>query len=360
MTGNSDLLDSTVKEIRFRLLDWYYRNRRDLPWRGEASPYRIWVSEVMLQQTQVATVIPYYERFLDRFPDVEALAAAPLEDVLKVWEGLGYYARARNMHKAAIELVEKYGGCFPEAYPELLSLPGFGEYTAGAVAAVAFGQPVPAVDGNVKRVIARLFALETDISRAPAARRMKKIAVALVDPDAPGDWTQAIMELGAVVCLPKSPKCLLCPVSNLCQGKLRGIATDLPVKPARKRLPHYDVTAAVIRQNGKILIAQRPLEGMLGGLWEFPGGKQEPGETLEQCLRREICEELGIEIEVGQPIITVKHSYTHFKITLHAFACRLVSGTPRSLNVADWRWVSLAEMDDFPFPRTDKKIIAAL
>jgi A/G-specific adenine glycosylase len=347
-------------QIRSRVLEWYHHNRRELPWRGETSPYRIWVSEVMLQQTQVATVIPYYHRFLERFPAVEALAAAPLEEVLKVWEGLGYYARARNLHKAAIEIVEKHGARFPESYAQLRTLPGFGDYTAGAVASVAFDQAVSAVDGNVKRVIARLFALETDITRAPAAQQLKRIAGALVDPDAPGDWTQAIMEVGATVCTPKSPKCPLCPVNDLCQGRLRGLERALPVKPVKKVLPHYDVTAAVIRQDGKVLIGQRPLEGMLGGLWEFPGGKQEGSETLVECLRREIKEELDLEIEVDRPLVTIKHSYTHFKITLHAFYCRLLNGQPQPLGVADWRWVSLEEINAFPFPRTDLKIIEAL
>lgn len=351
---------STIFPIRSRLLAWYYRHRRDLPWRGERSPYRIWVAEVMLQQTQVGTVIPYYQRFVDRFPTVAVLAAAPLSEVLKMWEGLGYYARARNLHRAAIEIEEKYGGRFPETYEELRALPGFGDYTAGAVAALAFGQPVPAVDGNVRRVLARLFLIKEDVTRGQGARRLKKIAAALVDPTAPADWTQAMMELGATICLPRAPKCPLCPLQSFCPARLHGLQADLPVKVSKRKLPHYDVTAAVIKQDGRVLIARRPLEGMLGGLWEFPGGKKEEGETLAECLRREIREELGLEIEVGPPVTTVKHSYTHFKITLHAFYCRLLKGQPRALGVADWRWVTLAELGRFAFPRTDLKIIAAL
>ncbi len=346
--------------IRSRLLAWYRRHRRDLPWRGETSAYRIWISEVMLQQTQVATVIPYYQRFLERFPTVAVLAAASLPEVLKMWEGLGYYARARNLHRAAIEIEQKYGGRFPETYGELRTLPGFGDYIAGAVAALAFGQPVPAVDGNARRVLARLFAIAEDVTRGPAARRLKETAADLVDPATPADWTQAVMELGATICLPRAPKCLLCPLYAICQARRQGLQEDLPVKVTKKKLPHYDVTAAVIEQDGRVLIAQRPLEGMLGGLWEFPGGKKEPGETLAECLRREIREELGLEIEVGPPVTTVKHSYTHFKITLHAFYCRLVKGRPQALGVADWRWVTLAELDRFAFPRTDLKIIAVL
>lgn len=349
-----------VGELRTRLLAWYHHHKRDLPWRGETDPYRIWISEVMLQQTQVTTVIPYYHRFLERFPTLADLAAAPLETVLKTWEGLGYYARARNLHRAARELVERHDGCFPTTYAELRPLPGFGEYTAGAVASIACGEAVPAVDGNVKRVLARLFALGEDVSRGQAARQLREIATALVDPITPGDWTQAVMELGATVCLPQTPKCLLCPLNELCQARLLGLERELPVQPVKKALPHFDVVAAVLRENGRLLIAQRPSEGMLGGLWEFPGGKVEAGETLPEALRREIREELGLEIAVGEPIVTVKHSYTHFKITLHAFACRLLAGQPQALGVADWRWVTPAELDAFPFPRTDQKIIEAL
>lgn len=349
-----------ANQIRSRLLDWYYHNRRDLPWRGETDPYRIWVSEVMLQQTQVTTVIPYYRRFLKRFPSLADLAATPLEEVLKVWEGMGYYARARNLHKAAIELVQKHSGRFPKTYAELHTLPGFGDYTTGAVASIAFGEAVPAIDGNAKRVLTRFFAIEEDIRRGAGTRQLKEIATGLVDPENPGDWTQALIELGATVCLPRSPKCQLCPVVELCEAHRRSIEHTLPLKPVKKELPHYEVTAAVIRQNGRILIARRPLEGMLGGLWEFPGGKQEPAETLTGCLRREIKEELDLEIAVDQPLITIKHSYTHFKITLHAFFCRLLKGQPRAIGVADWRWVTLDEMSVLPFPRTDLKIIEAL
>ena len=353
-------LAPTIIQLQPRLLAWYRRNGRDLPWRNESSPYRIWISEVMLQQTQVVTVIPYYYRFLAQFPTVEILAAAPLETVLKAWEGLGYYARARNLHQAAQEIVDKWHGQLPQEFASLRKLPGFGDYTAGAVASIAFGQPVPAVDGNVKRVIARLFAIQEDITKGQTARQLKEIASALLDPTSPADWNQAVMELGATVCLPQKPKCSLCPVNNLCWGRLQGLEQQLPIKTAKKSLPHYDVTAAVICQGDKMLITQRPFEGMLGGLWEFPGGKRESGETLQSCLRREICEELGVEIEVGQPVTVVKHSYTHFKITLYAFYCRLIKGKIQSLGVAGWRWVTLEEINTFPFPRTDLKIIEVL
>ena len=359
-TGLTNKALQSADSIRRRLLEWYYLNGRDLPWRGETDPYRIWISEVMLQQTQVATVIPYYHRFLARFPTLIDLAAAPLDDVLKRWEGLGYYARARNLHRAAKKVVDDFGGQLPQTVAELRRLPGFGEYTSGAVASIAFGQVTPAIDGNVKRVLTRLFAIQSDITRGAGIKQLRHIATTLVDPTAPGDWNQALMELGATVCLPKRPRCLQCPLRQHCRALAKGIEQTLPRKPAKKPLPHFDVTAAVIQHNGHILIAQRPPEGMLGGLWEFPGGKQEPGETLPQCLRREINEELGVEIEVGEPVTVVKHSYTHFKITLHAFYCRLLRGQPQAIGVADWRWVKPHQFDGFAFPRTDQQILEAL
>ncbi|MCB0191384.1 MAG: A/G-specific adenine glycosylase [Anaerolineae bacterium] len=349
-----------VTEFRTKLLDWYHKNKRDLPWRGEILPYRIWISEVMLQQTQVATVIPYYLRFLERFPTLEDLAEAPLDDVLKAWEGLGYYARARNLHNAARKIIDKFDGELPETYVDLRELPGFGLYTAASVASIAFGEPVAAVDNNVKRVIARLFAIEQDVKQGQGAVQVQNIAAELVDPEEPGHWTEALIELGALICAPKKPRCGICPLNTLCQARLQGLQLELPFRPPKKRSPHYDVTAAVIRQEDKFLIAQRPLDSMLGGLWEFPGGKCQPDESLPDCLRREIQEELGLDIEVGEPVTAIKHSYTHFKITLHAFYCRIEEGTPQALEVADWRWATLDELDSYAFPRTDLKIIETL
>lgn len=350
-----------VDRLRRKLTDWYDRHRRELPWRDETDPYRVWISEVMLQQTQVTTVVPYYERFLRRFPTLAYLAAASLDDVLKAWEGLGYYARARNLHAAARQVMVDCGGRLPESYDGLRYLPGFGDYTAGAVASIAFGERVPAVDGNVKRVLTRLFAIADDVAQSGTARRLRAIAADLVPVDRPGDFNQALMELGATLCTPTSPRCLLCPVDAECEGLARGINESLPVKAPRRERPHHDVTAAVIRRDdGYLLIAQRKPEAMLGGLWEFPGGKCQPGESLANCLRREIREELGMEIEVGQYLTTIQHGYTHFRISLHVFECRHLDGDPSALDCADWRWVRLNELDDFAFPVTDQKIIQML
>jgi A/G-specific adenine glycosylase len=248
----------------------------------------------------------------------------------------------------------------PDTVEGLSRLPGIGRYTAGAIASIAFGHDAPVVDGNVKRVLCRLYAIRGDSRQPKIERELWALAESNLPKGRAGRWNEAMMELGATICTPRSPRCSECPLVQVCRARALGIQEKLPKRVTRKQIPHYDVTAAVIRRRGRVLIAQRPFGGMLGGLWEFPGGKVERGESLEDCLRREIREELGVEIAVGRPVTLVEHAYTHFRITLHAFECRLLSGRPRALQVADWRWVRLDEMDDFAFAVTDRKIIAAL
>lgn len=352
---------TNAAQLADALLAWYEREQRALPWRGERDPYRIWVSEVMLQQTQAATVIPYYQRFLARFPTLGDLAAAPLDAVLKAWEGLGYYARARNLHAAARRVMDEHGGQLPYAYVKLRRLPGLGDYTAGALASIAFGQPVPALDGNARRVLVRLFAITQDVRRGSGVRRLRQLAVSLMPAERPGDFNQALMELGATLCTPTSPQCLLCPLQDRCQGLARGLERQIPTPRPRLALPHYDVTAAVIRDAAnRLLIAQRKSDAMLGGLWEFPGGKCRAGEALPDCLRRELREELGIEVEVGPLLLSLRHAYTHFRIRLHVYECRHLNGEPRALDCADWRWVRPEQLAEFAFPATDQKIVALL
>jgi len=344
-------------EVSRRLLAWFDGAGRELPWRRERTPYRVWLAEVLLQQTRVETALPYYERFLARFPTLSALAEAPLEDVLKLWEGLGYYARARHLHQAARQVQREYGGQLPADYEALRALPGVGPYTAGAVASIAFGQPVVAVDGNARRVLARLFAVEGD-PRAPSVRReLEALARALLPADRPGAFNEALMELGAVVCLPRAPRCAACPLADLCQAHRQGRETELPWRAPRRALPHYDVAAAVLaRDDGRLLVARRKLDDFLGGLWEFPGGKREKGESLEGCLARELAEELDIQVEVGERLLTLEHSYTHFGITLYAFRCRLLAGEPRCLDCAEVRWAAPAELEALPMAVTDRRI----
>ncbi|MFN8484779.1 MAG: A/G-specific adenine glycosylase [Anaerolineae bacterium] len=348
------------------MMAWGAEQRPHLPWRltddaGRRDPYRVWVAEIMLQQTTAATVGPYFERFLARFPTIAALAAAPLDDVLKAWEGLGYYARARNLHHAAQVIVRDHGGVLPDDPKTLAKLPGIGRYTLGAILSIAFGQRAPILDGNVRRVLARVFAVEED-ARAPATeRRLWALAEALVAAaDSPGAFNEGLMDLGALICVPGRPRCLACPVADLCQAYALGIQERLPALPPRKQTPHYDVTAGVIWRGETFLVAQRPLDKMLGGLWEFPGGKCDAGETLQECLRRELREELDIEVAVGAHLTTVRHAYTHFRITLHAFHCAIVAGEPRTVEVADIAWTTLADVDRFAMAVTDGAIVAAL
>jgi A/G-specific adenine glycosylase len=343
------------------LIAWFETHREDLPWRHTGDPYAVWVSEIMLQQTQVATVIPYFEQFIAQFSTVEALAAAPLDDVLKRWEGLGYYSRARNLHRAARMVVDEYGGKLPGNIDDLKKLPGIGPYTAGAVGSLAFGLDVPVVDGNVMRVLARLYNIEDDITQSATRRKMWELAEEIVPAGRAGLWNEGLMELGQQICTPRSPDCSHCPLDDHCEAYRLNLQYERPVRSARKAVPHVDVTAAVIRgENGKLLIAQRREDAMLGGLWEFPGGKREPGESLEECLRREIREELGIEIAVGAQLTTIKHAYTHFKITLHVFECQHTGGSPQAIECADWAWAAPVDLDRYAFPVTDQKIIATL
>ena len=348
------------------LLPWWDAARADLPWRRTADPYAIWIAEVMLQQTQIAAVIPYYERWLARFPTVQALAGAPLDDALKAWEGLGYYSRARNLHAAARRIVAEHGGRLPDTLDELLKLPGVGRYTAGAVASIAYGVRAPVLDGNVIRVLSRVFDVADDVTQTATRHRLWQLADDLVPAARPGDFNQALMELGQLICVPQAPRCLICPLAAVCLARQRGTQLERPVRPARKQTPHFDVVAGVIWREGEpsaggqFLIAQRPHAGLLGGLWEFPGGKLEPGETHADALRREIGEELAMEIAPGDFLVAVAHAYTHFRITLHALHALYVSGEPQHLGVADHAWVTLDEVERYAFAVTDRKIIAAL
>lgn len=352
---------SELQQIVPALLAWWDDGHADVPWRKTQDPYDIWIAEVMLQQTQVATVVPYFERWMARFPKVEDLAAAPLKEVLKIWEGLGYYSRARNLHTAAQTIVDDYGGRLPGDVAELRKLKGVGRYTAGAIASIAFDQPVPVLDGNVIRVLSRLLDLQEDVTKTNTKNYLWGVAADLVPAFRAGDYNQALMELGQTICLPAMPRCDSCPVAEHCQARAKDTQLERPVRPPRRKIPHYDVCAGVIwREDGRILIAQRPLDGLLGGLWEFPGGKVQPGESLAGALRREIDEELGIEIEAGRTLATIKHTFTHFRITLYALHARYLSGQPQNLEVANHAWVRLDDLDHYPFGVTDQKIIKRL
>jgi A/G-specific adenine glycosylase len=348
-----------IKELRRSLLNWYQHQGRNLPWRQTQDPYTIWISEIMLQQTQVKTVIPYYHRWLEQFPTIAALAKAKQQEVLMIWQGLGYYARARNLHRAAQQIVADFGGQFPTEMAEALKLPGVGRTTAGGILSSAFHQPWPILDGNVKRVLARLVGLSVPPKNALSF--LWKGSEQLLDPDDPKAFNQAIMDLGATLCTPKQPDCPRCPWLGMCQAHRFNLQSVLPMSETRSPLPHKLIGVAVVwNDQGQVLIDKRPQSGLLGGLWEFPGGKVEPNETIPECIVREIQEELGIAIAVLSSLITVEHAYTHFKVTLSVHHCRHLSGEPQTLECDEVKWVGLDELDQYPFPTANQKIIAAL
>lgn len=349
-----------IAAIQKKLLAWYKKHQRDLPWRRTRDPYAIWVSEIMLQQTQVATVIPYYERFLKRFPTVQKLARAREQSVLKCWEGLGYYGRARNLQKAAKRIVGDYSGKVPQTAEELCALPGIGPYTAGAIASIAFDRDEPVLDGNVIRVLSRLFRIKTNAEEPAAKKKLWQLADKMVPPGKASFFNQALMDLGATTCTPRKPACMTCPVDSLCLAKKSNLQEVLPIKTKAKPLPHQHIGVAVIWKKDKILIDRRKPSGLLGGLWEFPGGKQKKGESLPACVRREALEELAVKIKVGKPLVTVKHAYTHFKITLHVYSCRYLSGGPQAIDCTAWKWVKVKDLQKYPFPTASQKIIEKL
>ncbi|MBI5832094.1 MAG: A/G-specific adenine glycosylase [Armatimonadetes bacterium] len=323
------------------LLDWYRAEARDLPWRHTVDPYAIWVSEIMLQQTQVATVIDYYHRFLAAFPTVSALAAAPLDDVLSVWQGLGYYRRARSLHAAARAVVER-GGALPDDRDSWLALPGIGDYTAGAIASIAQGERVPAVDGNVERVLSRLLALPGDPRDGEPRRVLRAHAAALVPAQAPGEWNQALMELGARVCLP-APDCAACPLQVHCRARAAGEATRYPERrPAKAPRDRLHVVA-IIERDGRLLLGRRPAEGRWGGLWELPRVELPPEADAAAGLAAGLAESLGADVTVGAELARLRHAVSGERIVLVGHAATLV-GQPRELAYEALLWSSPAAL----------------
>jgi len=348
-------------QIIAALLPWFKKYRRKMPWRSNRTPYRVWISELMLQQTRVDQATPYFNRFIKRFPSLRSLAKASQEEVLKQWEGLGYYSRARNLHKTAQLISTQLGGRFPRTFDELLALPGVGPYTAAAIGSLAFNLDLAVVDGNVIRVLARLFAYDEITQRSVAKKQFQSTADQLLPKGSAGDYNEAMMELGATICLPKNPNCTSCPMANICLGFKQGTPTAFPVKQPRKKVPHLVVGAAVVVNDaGDFLIAQRREKEMLGGLWEFPGGKLEENETIQECIARELKEELDIEIEVGDFLVTVKHAYSHFTMELHTYFAKIISGQPRPIECQDFKWVTGSRLRVFPYSKADLYIIDEL
>lgn len=349
------------KRFSKQLIEWYYRNKRELPWRESGNPYRIWVSEIMLQQTRVDQAIPYYHRFIERFPTVQDLADADRQEVLKVWEGLGYYSRARHLHEAARTVADEYDGQLPDTWDEILSLKGIGPYTASAVLSIAFGKPHAVVDGNVLRVLARYYGIEKDIRKTAAKNEIQELADDLIDPERPGDYNQALMELGATVCVPSGPACGDCPLSEDCVAHRSLKTEEIPYKSPAGEKPHHQIGVGIVEnEREEVLIALRPDDVMLGGLWEFPGGKQEEDEPVETTVVRELREELGVDVAITAPFMKLDHAYSHFKITLHAFRCELISGEPRPKSSREIRWVPIDRLGEYPFPKANRRLTEKL
>jgi len=337
-------------KIQKKLLQWYKKNGRDLPWRKTRDPYAIWVSEIMLQQTQVHTVIPYYQNLLKVFPTINHLAKADLSKVLKVWEGLGYYSRARNLHRASQIVSDHFHGEIPDQLKDLLTLPGIGRYTAGAILSIAFNKPAPILDGNVKRVLSRLFAIAGSPVRGKTEGLLWHLSESLIPKGDASSFNQGLMDLGAMTCTPREPQCPKCPLCDLCKGHLSGEPEIYPLQTVRKAIPHITAISAVIEKDGKVLLRQRPPKGLLGGLWEFPNWPTEEKKDFKEYLRYKVMSEMGLKIKSKEPIGSFHQTFSHFKLTLHVFHCQYLNGKARG------KWVPIQNLHLFPMSRIHRRI----
>ena len=342
------------------LAAWYKKNQRDLPWRRTVDPYCIWISEVMLQQTQVKTVQPYYQRFIDRFPDVSSLARADLQTVLKLWEGLGYYSRARNLYKAAGIIAADRAGRFPDSWDAVRRLPGIGDYIASAVLSIAFGEPRAVVDGNVKRVMARLFRVERPVNLPASHPLFQDLANQLLDKCHPGDHNQAVMELGALVCTPRKPDCRRCPISGHCSALKRHTIKDYPKRIKRAPLPERHVAVGAVKKKGRLLLIQRAELGLLGGLWEFPGGSIGVDEDPRRVCKDQVKSSVNLDVSVQEHMATVRHTYTHFKLRMEVYLCRWISGRVYLRGPADFKWLAPSRIIGLPLHGAMHKALKAL
>ena len=347
-----------------RLLSWFDSHRRDLPWRADRDPYRIWLAEVMLQQTQAERAAAYFQRFTTRFPDAASLARAHEDEVLALWEGLGYYSRARNAMRAARLMVERHGGSPPRQREALLALPGVGPYTAGAVRSQAWDEPDTAVDANAERVLARLFDLDAPVKETASRKRLEAWARALLPPERPGDFNQALMELGALVCTPKAPRCGDCPLARACEALRLDITAERPVSGRRRPVTPVVMATGVLAWRGRLLVQKRLPDGVWAGLWEFPGGRVEPGETPGQAVVREFMEETGLAVRVTRALPVVRHGYTTYRVSLHGFLVRPAHGHepgPVRLTAAtEHRFAAPKDLAALAFPAGMRKLMDAM
>ncbi len=356
-----------MQHLSSKLLKWYGLHKRTLPWRDSDDPYAVWVSEIMLQQTRVETVLPYFEKWMRQFRTIHALANASEQDVLNAWEGLGYYSRARNLHKAAKIVAKDFNGELPRDLNELRKLPGIGRYTLGAIASIAFGMNVPALDGNIKRVYSRIFDISEPVDLPKGENLLWDLAEKCLPKKNAGDYNQALMDLGATICVPSNPRCLFCPLMKMCKARENGTQNQRPVKTPKKDVPHYIHAAGVILRritnppHDEVLMAKRPSKGLLGGMWEFPNGRV-PGNPLEglaQTLKTGYNLRLRAKrkgILETEPLAVLHHGYTHFKVTVYVFRCELAMAV-KSENL---RWILLRKLDEYPMGRIDRQIASIL
>jgi len=344
-----------MNKISKKLVHWYHIKSYDFPWRKSKNVYDIWISEIMLQQTQVKTVLAYYNKWIDVFPNIQILANAKIEHVLKLWEGLGYYQRAHNIHKTAQIVMNEYNGKFPSSFSALLKLAGIGDYTASAIMSIAYHKPYPAIDGNLKRVVARLYGIDNFKN---ITAKSKEHVQDLMYKYNPSEINQALMDLGREVCLPKKPHCTACPVKISCYAKKNNAVHKFLNKNKTITKPIYNVAVGMIWKNDKILISKRKNDGLLGGLWELPGGKKINKESFSECLQREIYEELNIEVKINKTIGYIKHQYSHFGINMKGYHCQFHSGIPKAIESDEIKWISLNEIKKYPFPKSTLKIFS--
>ncbi len=342
-----------IQQIPTPLLVWYDGGARILPWRSQPAPYRVWISEIMLQQTRVEAALPYFERFMEFFPDIPSLAQAPEQRLLKLWEGLGYYSRARNLQKTAQIVMEQYGGQLPDQPDALQKLPGIGEYSAGAIASIAYGLRVPAVDGNVLRVCSRLLCSSDDISAPAVKKRFRQLIQEIIPSDRPGDFNQALMELGAVVCLPNgAPLCDQCPLRSLCEGRRQGMEQRLPVKAAKKPRKKQPRTLFLLWDGGRVLLRQRPDKGLLRGLWEFPGFD----DSLNAAQARQALEQAGVSLNALEPLGEYTHVFSHIEWHMTSYLARCAP-FPAPENCV---WATLDQLrQEYPLPSAFRCVHAA-
>lgn len=352
--------DRTVKSIQRALHQWYLNNRRDLPWRRTQDPFAIWVSEVMLQQTQVKTALPYYERFMEMFPTVQCLADATLQAVLKAWEGLGYYSRARNLHRAAGIVASQMDGRLACDWQTFKRLPGVGDYIAAAVLSIAFGRPHAVADGNVKRVLARLFLIDVPVNQATGHKVFQTTAQQLLSHSSPGDHNQAVMELGALVCTPRLPACGSCPLKRFCRAAGTDQIDRYPLRLKTNPTPEHRLVCAVVVKKGRLLLIRRPSEGLLGGLWEFPNGPWKSGEAFTRACIYMVRSAVGLDVKPLGRLTSVRHAYSHFKIHMSVYHCRWQSGRVRLNGPRAFRWVPFEKLEEFPLHGAVQKIVPHL